>query len=150
MSATTKDLVKKFIKLDQSIKKKEGEIDKLKEERRPLEEELMRRFQDGGIASMKSNAGVTVYVRRDLWAGAINEGKEALYAAMKTVDGVKEMVKETVNVQTFSAWVREKIDRHFGEDAKKKPVEELKSALPVELQPVVNLSERFSLRTRKG
>jgi hypothetical protein len=150
MSATTKDLVKKFIKLDQSIKKKEGEVDKLKEEKGPLEAELLRRFQEGGIASMKSSTGVNVYIRRDLWSGAVDGNKDALHAAIKSVPDIANMVKETVNSQTFSAYVRERIDEHFGEDAKKKPVETLKEALPIALQPVTCISEKYSLRATKS
>jgi len=149
MSATTKDLVKRFIKLDQAIKKKEGEVDTLKQEKGPLEAELLRRFQEGGIASMKSTAGVTVYLRRDLWSGAVDGNKDALHAALKAEPELRDMVKESVNSQTFSAWVRERIEAHFGEDAKKKAVEVLKEALPIALQPVTAITEKYSLRATK-
>lgn len=67
MAASTKDLVNRFIKLDTAIKKKEGEVEKLKEERGLLEAELMPRFEQAGIASMKSTIGYssrTTAVRR--------------------------------------------------------------------------------------
>lgn len=150
MSATTKDLMKKFIKLDQAIKKREGEVDALKKEKGPLEEELLRRFQEGGIASMKSTAGVTVALRRDLWSGAAEGNKDALHAALKALPDTAHMVKETVNSQTFSAWVRERIADHFGEDAKKKAVEQLIAALPLQLQLVTTITEKYSLRATKS
>lgn len=150
MSVTTEDLVKKFIKLDQAIKKREGEVDQLKEEKGPLEAELLRHFQENGIASMKSTAGVTVSLRRDIWCGAADGNKDALHAALKSLPDTAGMVKETVNSQTFSAWVRERITDHFGEDAKKKAVEQLIAALPLPLQLVTTITEKYSLRATKS
>ena len=150
MSATTKDLVNKFIKLDQQIKGKEGEVEDLKKERAALEALLLPRFQEGGIASMKSSSKVTVYLRRDLWAGAKDGDKASLYAAMRVLPETAPMVQETVNSQTFSAYVREKAREYFGEQLNTVEPGRLIEALPTELQGLVNVTEKFSLRATKS
>lgn len=150
MSATTKDLVNKFIKLDQLIKGKEGEVEDLKKERAALEALLLPRFQEGGIASMKSSSKVTVYLRRDVWAGAKDGDKASLYAAMRTIPETASMVQETVNSQTFSAYVREKAREHFGDALNTAKPEDLVQALPEELRALVNVTEKFSLRATKS
>lgn len=150
MSATTKDLVNKFIKLDQQIKGKEGEVEDLKKERAALEALLLPRFQEGGIDSMKSSTKVTVYLRRDLWASAKDGDKASLYAAMRNVQETRSMVQETVNAQTFSSYVREKARQHFGDKLNTAKPEELVNGLPEELRSLVQVTEKFSLRAIKS
>lgn len=150
MAASTKDLVNRFIKLDTQIKKKEGEVEKLKEDRSLLEAELMPRFEQAGIASMKSTSKVTVYVRRELWAGAMNKDTEALCAAIKSVPEIAPMVQEKVNSQTLSAYVRECAKNFFGDEAETKKPDEMLIALPIALRSVVSITEKYSLRSRRG
>lgn len=150
MSAPTKTLVTRFIKLDQQIKKKEGEVEKLKEERTALEAELLPRFEQAGLASMHTISGVTVYIRRDLWASAVDKNTEALHAAIKSVPEIKQLVQEKVNAQTFSAYVRECARLQYGDDLDGKSVEEIIKTLPEILQRVTHVTDKYSLRTRKG
>ena len=77
MAATTADLVNEYIELDDRRKGKEGEVDKLKERMAELEPQIMERFENAGMQSMKSKQGTVIYIRRDLWAGA-KEGAEVL------------------------------------------------------------------------
>lgn len=150
MSVPTKNLVNQFIKLDQAIKKKEGEIDQLKIERAAVEAELLPRFEQAGIAAMRSTKKVTVYIRRDLWASAVDKKTTDLCAAIKSIPEIRELVKEGVNAQTFSAYVREQAKQAYGDEYEGKSVEEIVKALPEILQSVTHLTEKFSLRTRKG
>ncbi len=150
MSTPTKTLVSQFIKLDQSIKKKEGEIEKLKEQRDAIEAELLPRFEQAGMRSMTSTARVTVYLRRDLWASATDKRTADLCEAIKSIPAIRELVKEGVNAQTFSAYVREQAKQAYGEEYEGKSVEEIVKALPEVLQSVTHLTEKYSLRTRKG
>lgn len=150
MSVPTKNLVSKFIKLDQLIKKKEGEVEELKIERGLVEAELLPRFEQAGIAAMRSTSKVTVYIRRDLFASAVDKNTAGLCEAIKSIPAIRELVKEGVNAQTFSAYVREQAKQAYGEEYEGKSVEEIVKALPEVLQSVTHLTEKFSLRTRKG
>lgn len=148
MAATTADLVNEFIELDEQRKGKEGEIDKIKERMTELEPLIMERFENAGMQSMKSTQGTVIYVRRDLWAGAKEGAEVLLLEALKAV-GLGDMVKEKVNTQTLSAYVREQEKEQFGANVSAKP-EQIIEVLPEGLRNAVNITEKFSLRTRKG
>jgi hypothetical protein len=84
--------------------------------------------------------GQTVWLDRKLWASAAGpELTNALKAA-----GFAAMVKETVNGQTLSAWVRE-----FDPEAQLGP-EEVIAKLPSVVQPYVKVAEVYKLQVRKG
>lgn len=148
MAATTADLVNEFIELDEQRKGKEGEIDKIKERMSELEPLIMERFENAGMQSMKSTQGTVIYVRRDLWAGA-KEGAEVLLLESLKAVGLGDMVKEKVNTQTLSAYVREQEKEQFGSNVSAKP-DDIIQVLPEGLREAVNITEKFSLRTRKG
>lgn len=150
MAASTKDLVKRFAKLDLQIKKKEDEANALRAERDALEAQLLQRFQEGGMASMKLTGGVIVYLRRDLYAGAKDKDSHLLIDAIKQIPDIAAMVQEKVNAQTLAAYVRERGRDYFGDAFDSTPPEKLLDALPAPLQPVIAITERFSLRTKKG
>ena len=59
------------------------------------------------------------------------------------------MVKEKVNTQTLSAYIREQEKEQFGASVSAKP-EEIIEVLPEGLRAAVNITEKFSLRCRKG
>jgi len=147
MAATTADLVNRFIELDEQRKAKEGEIDAIKEELAALEPQIMERFENAGMQSMKSKQGTTLYIRRELWAGAAEGSENVLLHTLKVI-GLGDMVKEKVNTQTLSAYVREQEKEHFNGSVRKP--DEIISILPAPLQAAVALTEKFSLRTRKG
>lgn len=148
MAATTADLVNEYIELDDQRKGKEGEVDKLKERMAELEPQIMERFENAGMQSMKSKQGTVIYIRRDLWAGAKEGAEVLLLEALKAV-GLGDMVKEKVNTQTLSAYIREQEKDQFGANVSAKP-EEIIGVLPEGLREAVNIMEKFSLRTRRG
>ena len=148
MAATTADLVNEFIELDEQRKGKDSEIDKIKERMAELEPQIMERFENAGMQSMKSTQGTVIYVRRDLWSGAKEGADVLLLEALKSV-GLGDMVKEKVNTQTLSAYVREQEKEQFGQNVSAKP-EEIIGVLPEPLRNAIAITERFSLRTRKG
>jgi seryl-tRNA synthetase len=146
MAISTKLLVNKFITLDQKIKARDTEVKDLKKLRDELGEQIRTRFEQAGIQSQKSKNGVTVYIKRELWAG-FEEGKEAeLQAALKEI-GHGDMVKEKVNHQTLSAYVREIEEQTYGEDVDPQKVV---AALPITLQSVIKVSEVFKVQARKS
>lgn len=148
MAATTADLVNEYIELDDQRKGKEAETEKLKERMAELEPQIMERFENAGMQSMKSKQGTVIYIRRDLWAGAKEGAEVLLLEALKAV-GLGDMVKEKVNTQTLSAYIREQEKDQFGANVSAKP-EEIIGVLPEGLREAVNITEKFSLRTRKG
>jgi DNA-binding ferritin-like protein len=148
MAATTADLVNEYIDLEDQRKGKEGEIDKIKERLAELEPQIMERFENAGMQSMKSKQGTVIYIRRDLWAGAKEGADVLLLEALKSV-GLGDMVKEKVNTQTLSAYVREQEKEQFGATVTATP-EEILGVLPEGLRGAVHITERFSLRTKRG
>lgn len=147
MAATTADLVNEFIELDEQRKKKEADVESIKDRLKELEPQIMERFENAGMQSMKSKQGTTLYIRRELWAGAA-EGAEVLLLERLKAIGLGDMVKEKVNTMTLSAYVRE-VEKETFNGQTVKPDEILK-ALPEPLQAAVSLNEKFSLRTRKS
>lgn len=148
MAATTADLVNEFIELDEQRKGKEGEIDKIKERMTELEPLIMERFENAGMQSMKSKQGTVIYIRRDLWAGAKDGAEVLLLESLKAV-GLGDMVKEKCNTSTLSAYIREQEKDQFGSNVTASPAEII-GVLPEGLRDAINITERFSLRTRKG
>jgi DNA-binding ferritin-like protein len=146
MAATTADLVNEFIELDEQRKGKEGEVDKIKERMAELEPVILERFENAGMQSMKSKMGATIYIRRELWSGAA-EGSEVLLLEVLKSIGMGDLVKEKVNTQTLSAYVRE-VEKETFNGAAVDPNELIK-ALPEQLQPVLKVTQKFSLRTRR-
>lgn len=150
MASTTKVLLNKFLKLDAMIKRKEGEVDTLKEELAPIHDELLERFQKEGTKSLSTQNGSTVYLNRQLWASSGEGGAEVMAEALKLHEETKELVKEKVNTQTLSSWVREKIEEHFGTEQTKKSETELLEALPEPLRAVLKITEKFQLKARRS
>jgi hypothetical protein len=122
--------IARLIELDEAKKQLEADIKSITEERSALEQKLLADFEAMGIDSIKSG-GKTVYIQRQLWARA-SEGSANVFRAA----GLDYMVKESVNTQTLSAYVRE-LDRDG-------------SPVPPEIAAVTNVSEAFQLRTRKA
>jgi len=148
MAATTADLVNEFIELDTLRKSAESEAEKIKERMAELEPQIMERFENAGMQSMKSKQGQVIYIRRQLWAGAKNGADVLLLEALKSV-GLGDMVKEKVNTQTLSAYIREQEEEQFGKNVKASP-DDIISVLPEPLRAAVAVTEKYSLHTRKG
>ena len=82
----------------------------------------------------------TVYVTSTLWAGYA-DNKEALVEAMKE-SGMGDMVSESFNTQTLSAYVR-------GLDPDNSmTLEELKAALPEKVQPHIKLTTKSNIKVK--
>lgn len=141
----TETLGRLFAVLDKARKTFEALGTSAGEDSAKVESELLPRMRESGMQSMKV-AGTTVYVERKLWGSAKDGNAPLLCAALKEM-GHGDMVKEGVNGQTFSAYIRE-----IEDSLSKVPLspEELIPKLPELLQPVVHVSEVFKIRARKG
>lgn len=147
MAATTADLVNQFIELDEKKKKTDEDLEAIKSQMAKLETQIMERFENAGMQSMKSKDGQVVYIRRDLRAGAVDGASVLLMEALKSA-GAGDLVKEAINHQRLSSWVREIEEEKFA-GAKVKP-EELLATFPASLQSTLKITEQFSLRCKKG
>ena len=141
----TETLARLFAVLDKARKAFEAKGAEAGENTAKVESELLPRMRESGTQSIKTS-GTTVYVERKLWGSAKDGNTAGLCMALKDMD-LGDMVKEGVNSQTFSAYIRE-----VEGSVSKTPLapEELIPKLPETLQPYVQVSEVFKIRARKG
>jgi len=123
------DLVAEFADKTAERRKLDAAVNTLKAELTVLEERLVEEFGLAGIQNVKTSAGQTVYLNREVFAKLVGDQKKA-YTAFRRA-GLGDFVKETVNAQTLRAWVRE--------------VDEV---LPKGLQPYVDITEVYRMRMR--
>ena len=120
---------------------------KLKE----LEPNIFKYFERMGMDRATID-GLTIYLRRELWAGkAEGVDNDRLRAAFVKA-GLQEYVGPRLNSQSFSAFVREQEtgrERKPGEGERLTP-EEIILLLPAAIQPVIKVSEVYKIGTRKG
>jgi hypothetical protein len=131
----------KFIEIMEKIRAHEGEIDDLKEKKKALEEKLLANFRKAGIDRVTVE-GKTIWLRRDVRASA-GGNMEGLVSALRE-EGQDEFIKESVNANTLSAWVRE-----FDPNGDLPP-DEIKKKLPPAVAAVISVTETYSLALRKA
>ena len=124
-------LVAEFADLTEQRRKLEAEVKKLATDLAAREERLVEEFGQAGIQNIKTAAGQTVYLNREVFAKLIGDHKKALTAFRRA--GLADFVKETVNAQTLRAYVRE-----------------MDEVLPKGLQPYVDITEVFRMRMRSS
>lgn len=130
-----------FALLNERKRQLDKELETVKEDMKIISEQICEKmiFENPNI---KVKVGVkkdgkplfkTVYVKSTIWAG-YEEDKTRLMEALKE-SGLNDMVSETFNTQTLSAYVR-----GFDPD-RKLSLEELKTMLPEAIQPHIKLSQ---------
>ena len=127
------ELIKKKARLEEQLRDVKARLD-------VLEPQIAESFQKEGIQSTNVD-GYTVYLNRQLWAGAADGDKEAMFTALKTYpdDSWAFLVRDNVNTQQLSARVRE-----CELDADGMPI------LPEQLKQVIKVSEVFRIGARKS
>lgn len=115
-----------------------------------MEGPLLAEMSEMGMQNTKIN-GVTVYINRQLWAGAMKDewvdpdGNTVLVTNTPATCealvecGLGDFVKPSFNTNTLSAWLREQPLDDQGQ-----PI------LPEGLAGRMTVSEKFSLRTRRS
>ena len=129
---TLGERVNEYVALTQAIRAIEDDLKWRKDELRKLEERLLETFAQDGIRNMKTAAGQTVYLNRELFARLVGDPEQAHTAIRQA--GLGDFIKPTVNAQTLRAYVREK--------------EANEEEMPEGLQPYINVSEVYRLRVR--
>jgi hypothetical protein len=127
--STIVTLVSQYANLTIKRRDLEAEANRLKTELLAIEEKLVEEFSQAGVQNVKTTAGQTVYLNREVFAKLVGDQKKA-YTALRRA-GLGDFVKETVNAQTLRAYVRE--------------VDEV---LPKGLQPYIDITEIYRMRMR--
>ncbi len=126
--------LREFIALTSRKRELEADLRQVQDRLNELEPQLVEMFGEEGL-QRTSIDGWTAFLQEDIWASPAEGDIARLCAALKEA-GLGDMVAETVNRQTLSAWVRERL--RDGEP------------LPDLVDPAINVSRGFRLRARKG
>lgn len=144
MSSTTDETernpVQEFVALEKRRRKLEAELGRIKTDLATTEPMALEWMSSNGIDSCVVE-DMTAYVKRELWAKRPDDVSAEELCEGLTAAGLEEFVHPATNMQTLSGYVRE-LDKD-----KDDPMEELQ--LPPELDGLLEVSERFRLRTRK-
>ena len=124
-------LVAEYAKKTEERRKLEAQVNELKADLSAREEKLVEEFGLAGIQNIKTSAGQTVYLNREIFAKLVGDQKKA-YTAFRRA-GLGDFVKETVNAQTLRAYVRE-----------------MDEVLPKGLLPYIDITEVFRMRMRSS
>ena len=132
---TLGERVNEYVALTQAIRAIEDDLKWRKDELRKLEERLLETFAQDGIRNMKTAAGQTVYLNRELFARLVGDPEQAhSHTAGGYTPGLGDFIRPMVNAQTLRAYVREK--------------EESEEEMPEGLQPYIDVTEVYRLRVR--
>lgn len=131
---------KELISLKQQIANLETELKELKFRRDCLQEEILVDMAEKGIDNVTVN-GFMLYPSRRVWVGG---DTEKLAQALKGTDG-EWIVKDSVNRNTLSAWVKEQL----GDEFSYMSTEEIEQALPEPLRGIASVTEKVTIGMRK-
>lgn len=127
-------LLRRYQHLRDLQKSSEAEAEAFKQEANLIEAELVEAFGEAGMQNVNID-GRTIYLHRSTFAQrAAGVDVEDVKAALRAA-GADDLISETVNHQTLSAYVRELLD----DDG---------PGLPPALDGVLELGERYSIRVR--
>lgn len=127
---TVTKLHRQKIKLE---KKLEEVTDKIKE----AEEALLEQMQTAGTQSVKPSGGGNIRIDRKVWASAGGQVDRLVRACKKA--GLDDLVKEGVNGNTLSGYVRE------FDPAKNLSAEQITRKLPRAIRDAVTVTEKIQL-----
>jgi hypothetical protein len=108
LKATTTALARHYAELYRRVKRAEASLAEVVDEKNTLQAELLERYAEEGIQSIKLPDGPTVYLSGTLWAGrADGVGKLDAVAALKQHEATAVFVEEGFNTSSVSALFRE-------------------------------------------
>ena len=122
-------LVAKYAQKTEARRKLDSESKRLATEIAALDARLVEEFAKTGIQNVKTAAGQTVYLNREIFATLTGDLKKAKTALRRA--GLGEFIKEGVNAQTLRAYVRE-----------------MDEVLPKGLLPFIDVTEIYRVRMR--
>jgi hypothetical protein len=124
-------LVAEYAQKTEARRKLDAESKRLATEIAALDARLVEEFARTGIQNVKTAAGQTVYLNREIFAKLVGDQKKAKTALRRA--GLGEFIKEGVNAQTLRAYVRE-----------------MDEVLPKGLQPYIDITEIYRVRMRSN
>lgn len=128
------ELADELAGLKERKKELEDMLKEVNERIATVEEILSTRMLEEELQSFNRN-GKTFYVQTKTFASAVPERKAELFQWLKD-HGFGDMVTETVNANTLSAWVREQLEES--------------ESLPEGLEELVNVYEKTTVGIRKA
>lgn len=127
------DRERRYAELDAAIKHHEADIETLKAEKTALETILLDDWAEAGIPKAFVDEW-QLYLHHTVVA-TTPQGTDAAVALLKASEEYRGMVRETVNSQTLSALVREKLND---------------GGLPPEWEEVIGSFSRTQIRVKKA
>ena len=137
MSTLAKD-AQEYAGLVAQRKAAEELVEGLKEKLTKLEAELLTRMGDEGVASLKVDTPegrFTLFPKRQLWSSCIPGHEQELHDGLRAL-GMGDLVKESVNSQRLSSYVRE--------------LDAVGHMVPPEVANAIKVTERFTIGVRKA
>ena len=131
----------KYIALNGMKKILNDKLDTVKLKMVNLEKKILEEFASEGMTRAAVD-GVTLWLDHKIWASAGGDMDGAV-AALKDA-GEDDLIKESINRNTLSAWVRERAP------SKLSSPEEIQAALPGELSKAIKVTETNNIRVRKS
>jgi len=132
------DKLTEWVELEKRRRELKEELAQIEERQKELEEPVMDFMAQMGLERVRIN-GMTVYIRRELWAGAVDGDYEKACKALKEA-GLGDYVQERFNTQSLSAYIREADKEEGGWEANVPPV----------LRDAIKVTEKFRLQARKS
>lgn len=123
--------LEEFVVLTTLKRETETKLNTFKDQLAEIEPRLIDALVETGIKQI-GKRGMTLSIRRQLWASATD------IEACKICEDTKLLVKETINTQTLSSYVRE-----LETDDDNMPI------LPAILKDAIRVTEKFSIQARK-
>lgn len=134
MSVTT---LGRFARLCKEIDDLEESVKAAKAKRDLLEPEVVAHMERHGIQNVNVE-GRCIYLKREMYA-SVNADAEGALERLKRYGPTRPLVKESVNGNSLSSWVRE-----LDQDAEGKPI------LPSEVDGCITIRDGFRARARKA
>lgn len=131
------EMLQQFLTMTLEKRKHEQEAKALASKIAVIEPLIIEEFAADGM-QRTTLQGHTVYLNRQMLSSVVSGEMPAVCLGLEAV-GAGDLVKESVNSATLSAWVRER-----ERDADDMPI------LPPELAGLVKVYERFSMRVIKA
>lgn len=135
-----------FVRLTHAKKDLEAQLRLIKDQLAPLEKTLLDEFSAEGVNGKRHAAtGKLVSITRQIWARAAGGDKAAAAEALKRCPDTAAFVEPSFNVNSLSAYFREKAR---DAEAAGQPVLDPAELLPAELHGAIDLTDDFKLSVR--
>lgn len=131
------EALKKFARLDTRKRRLKERLERVTAECERAEQALKLQFEQVGQTRARAY-NRTFYLKREVWASIDPLHTTEAYKALRALE-LDWMIKETVNSQTLSAWVREQ-----PED------ENMEHIVPAKLRPYLRVNDDYRVRTVKS